>query len=351
MRVVISVLLGLAPLTCLAQMYGPDYEQCNQDATVDIVDCVDRHAKRWDAELNRAYKALMSRAEESQRAPLKAAQRSWINYRDANCAFYGSASGSVSRIEAAECLRAMTQARACELKSAGLAEAPSDPSCEAAPRIAQASSQDAAPPAARSPAGAQQDEDKAPVQPPATVPPASMAGTLDKRDHTSRGSFFGMYSETDKKKGSYQADLRAYIQFAEPVEAAGGTAVFGWLEASDEVVLLNYAKYLPSLSLAETTRSLALRKPLMDVNALPRYLMQCIWETDEAKVAPALAVYAERDDANSQSKRSKTLDSLIVTWVNIPHARAEKKFAAFDYCAEISRTGQTHAKPFLGVKL
>jgi hypothetical protein len=73
-----------------------------------------------------------------------------------------------------------------------------------------------------------------------------------------------------------------------------------------------------------------------------------VWQTEGEKVAPALAVYAERDDANHSRKTSDVLDSLTVNWVNVPAARAEQKFAAFDYCAEISRTEQTHVAKLLG---
>jgi uncharacterized protein YecT (DUF1311 family) len=39
--------------------------------------------------LNAAYKALQARIEANQRQSLLAAQRLWVQYRDANCGFYG----------------------------------------------------------------------------------------------------------------------------------------------------------------------------------------------------------------------------------------------------------------------
>jgi uncharacterized protein YecT (DUF1311 family) len=41
-----------------------------------------------DHRLNAAYKALQARIEAAQRQPLLAAQRLWVQYRDANCGFY-----------------------------------------------------------------------------------------------------------------------------------------------------------------------------------------------------------------------------------------------------------------------
>jgi uncharacterized protein YecT (DUF1311 family) len=52
--------------------------------------------------LNAAYKVLTQQADAGQRNPLKAAQRLWIQYRDANCRFYGSAEGTIRQVQAAE---------------------------------------------------------------------------------------------------------------------------------------------------------------------------------------------------------------------------------------------------------
>ena len=118
MRLHSAPVLLVLSTSAAAQMYGPDYQQCNQRSTVDIVDCVKASAKTWDKRLNTAYQALMQRSDPAQKEPLKAAQRSWIQYRDGNCRFYASGEGSISQVEAAECLRAMTQQRSCELEAA-----------------------------------------------------------------------------------------------------------------------------------------------------------------------------------------------------------------------------------------
>lgn len=105
--------------SAVAQMFGPDYKPCgNQPNTLAIVDCVAAKTKISDRQLNADYKKLMQYVDAGQREPLKAAQRLWIQYRDANCLFYGSAEGSIRQIKAAECLRSMTQDRAHELEEA-----------------------------------------------------------------------------------------------------------------------------------------------------------------------------------------------------------------------------------------
>ena len=49
---------------------------------------------------------------------LLAAQRLWVQYRDANCAFYGTRNGSIRQVQAAERIRSMTEDRARELEEA-----------------------------------------------------------------------------------------------------------------------------------------------------------------------------------------------------------------------------------------
>jgi len=71
-----------------------------------------------DQRLNAAYKALQARIEVNQRQLLLAAQRLWVQYRDANCAFYGVQDGSIRQVQGAECVRSMTEDRARELEEA-----------------------------------------------------------------------------------------------------------------------------------------------------------------------------------------------------------------------------------------
>ncbi len=50
---------------------------------------------------------------------LREAERAWIKYRDANCAYYAAGEGTIARINAAACMRDMTKARAEELSTGG----------------------------------------------------------------------------------------------------------------------------------------------------------------------------------------------------------------------------------------
>lgn len=115
----IPVLAALAASPAGAEMFGPDFQPCgDQRSTLEVVDCIDDKTKVWDQRLNAAYQALQQRIDAAQRDPLRTAQRLWVQYRDANCRFYGVREGSLRQVEAAECLRSMTQQRAIELEKA-----------------------------------------------------------------------------------------------------------------------------------------------------------------------------------------------------------------------------------------
>src|SRR5580700_5952810 len=100
-------------------MFGPDYSPCgDKPSTLSIVECVQAKTNVSDRRLNAAYKALQARIDAAQRRPLLAAQRLWVQYRDANCAFYGVQDGSIRQVQGAECIRSMTEDRARELEKA-----------------------------------------------------------------------------------------------------------------------------------------------------------------------------------------------------------------------------------------
>ena len=111
-------LLPAAFLWCATTAAGGAAPCGESGDTFAIVGCLDREAAAWDRRLNAAYAALRGRIGPGQQDPLRAAQRLWVQYRDANCRFYGSQDGSIRRVQAAECVRAMTEGRALELERA-----------------------------------------------------------------------------------------------------------------------------------------------------------------------------------------------------------------------------------------
>ena len=118
--VVLALYMPAYTQTISSGRYGPEYQECANLSTQGIVECVGIKTKAWDRKLNAAYQTLMTKqGSDAQRIGLRAAQRLWIQYRDANCGFYASGEGTISRVAAAECLRSMTEGRARELEEAG----------------------------------------------------------------------------------------------------------------------------------------------------------------------------------------------------------------------------------------
>ncbi len=83
-----------------------------------------------DAALNAAYAKLTAKAGAEGKAKLVEAQRNWIKYRDAQCAFetLGSSRGSIHGMEVAICMAELTKAQTKRLQ-AQLDCPEGDPSC------------------------------------------------------------------------------------------------------------------------------------------------------------------------------------------------------------------------------
>jgi uncharacterized protein YecT (DUF1311 family) len=97
---------------------GDPAQTCNGN-TFEMVECLKAQTAQWDKRMTLAYQQAMKDAAPQRRDQLRAAQRLWIQYRDANCLFYGLEEGTIARLDAGECMRSMTEARARELEGLG----------------------------------------------------------------------------------------------------------------------------------------------------------------------------------------------------------------------------------------
>lgn len=87
------------------------------NTTADMVTCNTQQAKVQDTRLNRAYQTALAAQEGPRKQQLQDVQRLWIKYRDANCAFAGSATGgTIDQVNGSGCVLDMTQTRAQELE-------------------------------------------------------------------------------------------------------------------------------------------------------------------------------------------------------------------------------------------
>ncbi len=110
----IGILLAAAgTFMASAAVAAPDCENAEDQATLN--ECADLYYKAADAELNKTYKAITARLGilPDTKAALVKAQRAWIAFLDAECAFEASAvlEGSAYPMTLSNCLAGVTQER------------------------------------------------------------------------------------------------------------------------------------------------------------------------------------------------------------------------------------------------
>ena len=116
--IVIAAVAAFMPAAAQAGDAGDPEQNCD-GSTPEMVNCLAVKTARWDKRMTIAYQQALKDAGDKQRDQLRAAQRLWIQYRDANCLYYDLGEGTIARVDAGECLRRMTEARAKELESVG----------------------------------------------------------------------------------------------------------------------------------------------------------------------------------------------------------------------------------------
>jgi uncharacterized protein YecT (DUF1311 family) len=112
---------ALLVLSCAAAraQYAGDIDCTNPMTQRDMNICANRDYAKADAELNGAYRAAMARLDETGKARLRDAERSWIATRDRECraATAQTDGGSLHPLDLAGCLTEKTKARTREVLS------------------------------------------------------------------------------------------------------------------------------------------------------------------------------------------------------------------------------------------
>ncbi len=127
-RLVLSaclVLLATAPAA-----WAEDCDR-NDDSQSMMNICANVDYQAADAKLNAAYKELVGRNDQASNKLLQTAQRAWIAFRDAECAYTtaDSEGGSIHPMEVSQCLTELTDERTKQLTSGANCK-DSDPSCD-----------------------------------------------------------------------------------------------------------------------------------------------------------------------------------------------------------------------------
>ncbi len=117
-------LLGLALgiLICAsasANAEGLKAPPCEQSARTqpEITACAVAAARAADQHLNNAYRDLLRYLDPEETKNLLAAQRKWVAFRDADCAFWGAGDFSLAPTNKAYCVADVSERRAKELES------------------------------------------------------------------------------------------------------------------------------------------------------------------------------------------------------------------------------------------
>ncbi|MGE4248980.1 MAG: lysozyme inhibitor LprI family protein [Parvibaculaceae bacterium] len=114
--------LLLVPVLAILSIGPAKADDCaNASDQATMTQCADTALKKSDAELNALYKQIEQRLKDNAdaRKLLTTAQRNWVSFRDAECAFAASASagGSVYPMVHAQCADGLTQARVKDFKA------------------------------------------------------------------------------------------------------------------------------------------------------------------------------------------------------------------------------------------
>lgn len=116
---VAALLTALVVTAPQAGAQAPDASCQNPQTQADMNRCAGAGYAAQDRKLNQVYAAYRARLPAAQAQQLAAAQKAWIAFRDADCAFVGSsvAGGSVYGMVLNGCLEDRTRQRVKELEA------------------------------------------------------------------------------------------------------------------------------------------------------------------------------------------------------------------------------------------
>jgi uncharacterized protein YecT (DUF1311 family) len=122
MRVTARSIAGAAAILLASAAHAGDQGEPEKSCggnTYEMAECLGAKLAQWDKRMTVAYQQAMKDAGAEQRTQLRAAQRLWIQYRDANCLYYRMGEGTIAALDAGHCMLNMTEARARELENIG----------------------------------------------------------------------------------------------------------------------------------------------------------------------------------------------------------------------------------------
>lgn len=103
-----------APIECIGAVSNHCQEVPGGGSTVGMVQCLERETDFWDTLLNTRYEELAQALAPAAFEALQEAQRAWIAFRDAECAFEHAVwgDGTIRAVAGASCMLEITAERA-----------------------------------------------------------------------------------------------------------------------------------------------------------------------------------------------------------------------------------------------
>jgi len=116
-RVFLSACLAVLAMAPVAKAQECDR---NDDSQQMMTICAGADLATADAKLNTTYQSVLGEADDKGKTLLKTAQRAWVAFRDAECAYSTQASegGSIHPMEVSQCLTKLTETRTKQLTTA-----------------------------------------------------------------------------------------------------------------------------------------------------------------------------------------------------------------------------------------
>lgn len=123
----LAVILSAAPAGAAEPTHSRKFTACMDSAggiTANMRDCMAAETERWDARLNKAYKAILPVlakrgmvGDTNVKKAFVEAESAWLKYRKANCTYYVSRTGgTIDLINGASCWLDETARRTLELE-------------------------------------------------------------------------------------------------------------------------------------------------------------------------------------------------------------------------------------------
>ena len=109
----VATALTLCAAPTFAATTSGTIDCANATTQTDMNICAEQDWQRADKKLNQLYTALQAKLDAKQKESLRDVQRSWLKFRDQQCAYeaIGYQGGSIAPMVKAACLAELTQQR------------------------------------------------------------------------------------------------------------------------------------------------------------------------------------------------------------------------------------------------